>query len=70
MKTARSNPAGSAEWSSGLKALAVKTLTYQVQVLESIHISGCPQSAIAWITGPPMEKLEKVPKELKGSATL
>jgi hypothetical protein len=23
-----------------------------------------------WNTGPPMEKLEKVPKELKGSATL
>ena len=26
------------------------------------------QSAIEWITGPPMEELEKVPKELKGSA--
>jgi hypothetical protein len=25
---------------------------------------------IGWITGPPMEELEKVPKELKGSATL
>jgi hypothetical protein len=25
---------------------------------------------IGWITGPPMEKLEKVPKELKGSATV
>jgi hypothetical protein len=23
-----------------------------------------------WNTGPPMEELEKVPKELKGSATL
>jgi hypothetical protein len=23
-----------------------------------------------WNTGPPMERLEKVPKELKGSATL
>jgi hypothetical protein len=34
------------------------------------HISGCSQSAIEWITGPPMEELEKVPKELKGSATL
>jgi hypothetical protein len=31
--------------------------------------SGCSQSAIRWITGPPMEELEKVPKELKGSAT-
>jgi hypothetical protein len=28
------------------------------------------QSAIGWITGPPMEELEKVAKELKGSATL
>ena len=28
------------------------------------------QSAIGWITGPPMEELEKAPKELKASATL
>ena len=34
------------------------------------HRSGCSQSAIGWITGPPMEELEKIPKELKGSATL
>jgi hypothetical protein len=27
-------------------------------------------SAIGWITGPPMEELEKVSKELKRSATL
>jgi hypothetical protein len=33
----------------------------------SKQISGGSQSAIGWITGPPMEK---VPKELKGSATL
>jgi hypothetical protein len=26
----------------------------------SKHISGCSQSAIGWITGPPMEELEKV----------
>jgi hypothetical protein len=32
--------------------------------------SGCSQSAIGWNTGPPMEELKKVPKELKGSATL
>jgi hypothetical protein len=31
--------------------------------------SECSQSAIAWNTGPPMEELEKVPKELKLSAT-
>ena len=36
----------------------------------SKHRSVCSQSAIGWITGPPMEELEKVPKELKGSATL
>jgi hypothetical protein len=32
--------------------------------------SGCSQSSIGWNTGSPMEELEKVPKELKGSATL
>jgi hypothetical protein len=35
----------------------------------SKHISGCSQSAIGRITGTPMEELEKVHKELKGSAT-
>jgi hypothetical protein len=34
------------------------------------HRSGCSQSVIGWITGPPMEELEKVFKELKGTATL
>jgi hypothetical protein len=29
--------------------------------------SGCSQSAIGWNTGRPMEELEKVLKELKGS---
>jgi hypothetical protein len=32
--------------------------------------SGCSQSSIGWNTGSPMEELEKVSKELKGSATL
>jgi hypothetical protein len=32
--------------------------------------SGCSRSSIGWNTGPPMEELEKTPKELKGSATL
>jgi hypothetical protein len=32
--------------------------------------SGFSQSSIGWNTGPPMEELEKVPKELKGSVTL
>ena len=30
------------------------------------HRNGCSQSAIGWNTGPPMEDLEKVPKELNG----
>jgi hypothetical protein len=32
--------------------------------------SGCSQSSIGWNTGLLMKELEKVPKELKGSATL
>ena len=36
----------------------------------SKHRSGCSQKAIGWITGSPMEELEKVPKGLKGAATL
>jgi hypothetical protein len=32
--------------------------------------SGYSQSFIEWNTGPPMEELKKVPKELKGSATI
>jgi hypothetical protein len=36
----------------------------------SKHRSGCSQSANGWIVGLPMEELEKVAKELKGSATL
>ena len=34
------------------------------------HRSGISQSANGWNTGSPMEELEKVPKELKGSAIL
>jgi hypothetical protein len=30
----------------------------------------CSQSSIGWNTGPPMKELEKVPRELKLSATL
>ena len=32
--------------------------------------SGCSQSYFGWNTGPLMKELEKVPKDLKGSATL
>jgi hypothetical protein len=34
------------------------------------NFSPVPIAAIRWIRGPPMEELDKVPKELKGSATL
>jgi hypothetical protein len=30
------------------------------------HRNGSSQSVIGWDTGPPMEELEKAPKELKG----
>jgi hypothetical protein len=33
-------------------------------------VSVTPSMGVGWITGPPMEELEKVLKELKGSATL
>jgi hypothetical protein len=32
--------------------------------------SGFSQSSIGWNIGPPMKELEKILKELKGSATL
>jgi hypothetical protein len=34
------------------------------------HRSGYSQSAIGWIIGPPIDELEKVPKELKVFAVL
>jgi hypothetical protein len=36
----------------------------------SKYRSRCSQSAIGWITGPPMNELENVPKELKVCASL
>jgi hypothetical protein len=36
----------------------------------SKHKSGCSQSGFGWIIVSPMEELEKVPKDLMGSATL
>jgi hypothetical protein len=47
-----------------------RALSCETRPGPSKHRSGCSQSAIGWITGPPMEELEKIPKELKGSATL
>jgi hypothetical protein len=43
---------------------------FKILALPSKHRSGCSQSAIERTTGPPMEELEKAPKELKGTATL
>jgi hypothetical protein len=57
------------------KVIKTKSINYKNYISETMsgpskHRSGCSQSAIGWITGPPMEELEKVLKELKGSATL
>jgi hypothetical protein len=43
---------------------------YEAMPVPGKYRSGCSQSSIGWNTGPPMEELEKIPKELKGSATL
>jgi hypothetical protein len=45
-------------------------ISYEAMPEPGKYRSGCSQSAIGWNTGPPMEELEKIPKELKGSATL
>jgi hypothetical protein len=45
-------------------------VSYDAMPVPGKYRSGCSQSSIRWITGPPVEKLEKAPKELKGSATL
>ena len=48
----------------------VIAVSYEAMPVSGKYRSGCSQSPIRWNTGPPMEKLEKAPKELKGSATL
>ena len=45
-------------------------ISSEAMSLPGKYRSGCSQSSIGWNTGPPMEVLEKVPKELKESATL
>jgi hypothetical protein len=45
-------------------------VSYEAMPVSGKYRSGCSQSSIRWNTGPPMEKLEKAPKEMKGSATL
>jgi hypothetical protein len=42
---------------------------YEIHTINQLERKA-PQSAIGWITGLPMEELEKAPKELKGTATL
>ena len=45
-------------------------VSWEAMPVSGKYRSGYSQSSIGWNTGPPMEKLEKAPKELKGSATL
>jgi hypothetical protein len=45
-------------------------ISYEAMPVPGKYRSGCSQSSIGWNTGPPMKELEKVPKELKGSASL
>jgi hypothetical protein len=47
-----------------LYRVAFVTVTRNISTLKLFS------SANGWITGLPMEELEKVPKELKGSSTL
>jgi hypothetical protein len=42
------------------------SVLFETMLVPGKYRRGCSQSAIGWNTGPPMEKLEKVPKELKG----
>ena len=45
-------------------------VSFEAMPVPGKHRSGCSQSSIGWNSGPPMEELEKVSKQLKGSATL
>jgi hypothetical protein len=54
----------------GLPGCCQVTVGWSLNKTLTKIISGCSQSAIGWSTGPPMEELEKVSKELKRSATL
>jgi hypothetical protein len=46
------------------------TVSCEAMPVPGKYRSACSQSSIGWNTGPPMEELEKVPKELKISGTL
>jgi hypothetical protein len=52
------------------KESAISAVSCEAMPVPGKYRSGCSQSSIGWNTGPPMKELEKVPKELKGSATL
>ena len=45
-------------------------LSWETMPMPGKYRSGCSHSSIGWNTGPLMKELEKVPKDLKGSATL
>jgi hypothetical protein len=53
-----------------MKKDPVIAVSCEAMPLPGKYRSGCSQSSIGWNTGPPMEELEKVPKELKGSAAI
>ena len=50
--------------------ILIKGPLYDAMSVSGKYRSECSQLSIRWNTGPPMEKLEKAPKELKGSSTL
>ena len=55
------------------KDIADRTMTAlscESMLMPGKYRSGCSQSSIGWNPGPLMKELEKVPKELKGSAIL
>ena len=43
-------------------------VSWEALLVPEKYRSGCSQLSIGWSTGPPMKKLEKVPKDLKGFA--
>jgi hypothetical protein len=45
-------------------------VSHEAMPVPGKYRSRCSQSSIRWNTGPPIEKLKKASKELKGSAAL
>jgi hypothetical protein len=52
-------------WSDEVRETSCEAMT-----VPGKYRNGCSQSSIGWNTGPLKKELEKIPKELKGSATL